>query len=51
MTANLIADAQAQLEGIITAAYGRAFPDKELRSFNIEIPKDTSTATLPPMWR
>lgn len=42
MTANLIADAQAQLEGIITAAYGRAFPDKELRSFNIEIPKDTS---------
>ena len=42
MTANLLADAREQLQGIITAAYTRAFPDSELRSFNLEIPKDTS---------
>ena len=42
MTDNHIADAQAQLDRIIRQAYAAAFPEKELRDFVIEIPKDTS---------
>ena len=42
MTANRIADAQKQLDTLIRTAYAKAFPDKEMRDFIIEIPKDTS---------
>ena len=42
MTANRIADAQTQLDTLIRTAYAKAFPDKEMRDFIIEIPKDTS---------
>ena len=42
MTDNHIADAQAQLDRIVRQAYAAAFPEKELRDFVIEIPKDTS---------
>ena len=42
MTANRIADAQKQLDTLIRTAYAKAFPDKEIRDFIIEIPKDTS---------
>ena len=42
MTDNHIADAQSQLDRIIRQAYAAAFPEKELRDFVIEIPKDTS---------